>query len=82
MTRNILQRLADYADRFQKNDEEVYVQKIDNDHALEWMEKQIPLLDCPEAGNVYEEAFRFLMDEDVFFGKCGLRTADVSHPRY
>lgn len=57
MTRNILQRLADYAGQFQRNDEEVYVQKIDNDHALEWMEKQIPLLDCPD--KVLEEIYYF-----------------------
>lgn len=38
--------------------------------------------DLPEKGKGYEKAFTYLSDSRVFDGKCGLRTADASHPRY
>lgn len=43
-----LQILKDYVEEFNRNDEEVYKQSIDNAHAFEWLADNIPLLDCPD----------------------------------
>lgn len=37
-----------YVEQFNKNDEELYINMIDNSHAYEWMCKEIPVLECPD----------------------------------
>lgn len=55
---NILQHhLHHYVERFNKLDEEIYKQKYDNAHAMEWMQNNIPPLDCPD--KTIEEIYYF-----------------------
>lgn len=50
-------RLQAYAERFNACDEEITATSIPNRHAGEWMEKQIPRLDCPDKD--IEETYYF-----------------------
>lgn len=52
-----MDRLKQYVDRFNENDEEVYKNKIDNAHAYEWLTEEIPLLECPDP--TIEEIYYF-----------------------
>ena len=49
--------LKQYVDRFNRTDEEVYKNKIDNAHAYEWLAEEIPLLECPD--KTLEEIYYF-----------------------
>ena len=40
--------LKQYVDLFNANDEECYVNTVDNGHAYEWLKNEIPLLECPD----------------------------------
>lgn len=40
--------LKQYVDLFNANDEECYVNTVDNEHAYEWLKNEIPLLECPD----------------------------------
>ncbi len=56
-------------------------QKISPDRNVKELIGYIPwYFNIPDAG--YEKAFSYLMDEERFFGKAGLRTADKSHLKY
>ena len=50
-------KLRTYVEKFNAGDEEVYKQDIDNEHALEWMSENVPLLECPDP--VIEEIYYF-----------------------
>lgn len=49
--------IADYVEKFNRNDEETVKQKIDNEHALAWMMEQIPYFECSD--KVIEETYYF-----------------------
>ena len=40
--------LKHYVDLFNENDEEVYKNDIDNAHAYEWMNNEVPIFECPD----------------------------------
>jgi len=40
--------LKDYVAYFNKNDNELYKNSIDNAHALEWLDNNVPLFECPD----------------------------------
>lgn len=50
-------KIADYVDKFNRNDEETVKQKIDNAHALKWMLEQIPYFECSDS--ILEETYYF-----------------------
>ena len=41
------ERLKNYVDRFNKNDNELYKQFISNDESFEFLNKNIPMIDLP-----------------------------------
>ena len=41
-------KLKNYIDRFNKNDDEIYKQFIPNDEALLFLSKNIPMIDLPD----------------------------------
>lgn len=43
-----MDKLRFYVDIFNKADEEVYKNSIDNAHAYEWLKNEIPLFECPD----------------------------------
>ncbi|MBO5454639.1 MAG: hypothetical protein J6A69_11870 [Clostridia bacterium] len=49
--------LKKYVDKFNKNDEEIYINKIDNNHAYEWLREEIPIFECPDKD--IEETYYF-----------------------
>ena len=51
--------LKHYVDLFNENDEEVYVNTVDNAHAYEWLKNEIPLLECPDKDIERTYYFRF-----------------------
>ena len=46
-----------YVDKFNGEDEELYVNLIDNAHAYEWLSDEIPVFECPDED--IEEAYYF-----------------------
>jgi len=50
-------KLLIYVEKFNTDDEELYVQDIDNANAFKWMSENIPLLDCPD--KTLEEIYYF-----------------------
>ena len=52
-----LNKLKNYVDRFNMNDNEIYKQFIPNDEALKFLSKNIPMIDLPE--KVIEETYYF-----------------------
>ncbi len=48
MYSQLQQRLFDYVARFNRDDQELYVQSIPNSQAFDFLKEQIPLLDCPD----------------------------------
>lgn len=46
-----------YVDLFNENDEELYINKIDNAHAYEWLSEEIPVFECPD--KAIEKAYYF-----------------------
>jgi hypothetical protein len=49
--------LAQYVDRFNRDDDETIVQLVPNGMAREWMARNIPLFECPD--DVIEEVYYF-----------------------
>ena len=41
-------KIYNYVDKFNRNDEECVKQKIDNAHAYDWMLEQVPYFECPD----------------------------------
>lgn len=71
------------ADTIEENNVEMDFEKINPMRNVREEIGYIPwYFNLPEKGRGYEKAFTFLSDGKVFDGKCGLRTADASHPRY
>ena len=50
-------KLKQYVDKFNSNDEEIIKQHIENAKAYEWLEENIPLLECPD--HEVEETYYF-----------------------
>ncbi len=46
-----------YVELFNENDEEMYINMIDNAHVYEWMRKEIPVFECPD--KAIEETYYF-----------------------
>ena len=46
-----------YVEMFNKDDEEMNINLIDNNHAYEWMREEIPVFECPDKD--IEEAYYF-----------------------
>ena len=46
--KDLQQKLKRYVETFNAQDEECYVQAIDNAHACQWLSAQIPLMECPD----------------------------------
>lgn len=46
-----------YIEKFNQNDEEIVIQKIDNQHAYEWLSDDMPLFECPDP--ILEETYYF-----------------------
>ncbi len=40
--------LKNYVEQFNANDDELFVNTIDNAHAYEWLKNEIPILECPD----------------------------------
>ena len=57
MLPDLNQKLTDYVARFNAEDEELYIQSVDDAHALEYLVQNAPLLECPDP--VIERAFYF-----------------------
>lgn len=55
--KDLKETLKTYVDRFNAQDEECFVQAVDNSHAYGWLAEQIPLLECPD--QVIEETYYF-----------------------
>ncbi len=51
--------LQHYVELFNRQDEELYKNEIDNAHALEWLREEIPLFECPDADLERSYYFRF-----------------------
>ena len=49
--------MSGYVRKFNSNDEELYRQMIDNEHALEWMQHNVPYFECPD--KTVEETYYF-----------------------
>lgn len=41
-------QMKQYVETFNRQDEELHVQHISNAHALQWMEENVPLFECPD----------------------------------
>lgn len=54
---NLHDKLYSYVSKFNRADEECYVQDIANDTAFAWLRENIPLLDCPD--KILEEIYYF-----------------------
>ena len=54
--------LKKYIDKFNKNDEEIYINKIDNNHAYEWLSEEIPIFECKAD---YDGIFDFAFPKNV-----------------
>lgn len=52
-----MEKLRRYVEFFNENDNELYKNEIDNAHALEWLEQEIPLFECPD--KEIEETYYF-----------------------
>jgi len=50
-------KLSEYVEKFNRDDEEIIKNLIDNAHAKEWLEENAPLLDCPD--KTLEEIYYF-----------------------
>lgn len=50
-------KLRSYVEAFNLNDNELYVNEIDNAHAYEWLESRAPRFECPD--EAFERAFYF-----------------------
>ena len=50
-------KIYNYVDKFNRNDEECVKQKIDNAHAYDWMMEQVPYFECPD--KEIEETYYF-----------------------
>ena len=46
--KELQEKLKNYVEQFNSQDEEIYRQAIPNGEALEWLRQEIPLLDCPD----------------------------------
>lgn len=55
----MLQKLYEYVELFDKNDEETVCQLVSNSDALEFLKEQIPLIDCPDRQIEETYYFRF-----------------------
>ena len=42
------QKLWQYVERFNADDDQRQINSIDNAHAIDWLTENIPLIDCPE----------------------------------
>lgn len=51
------QILSEYVHKFNNNDNEYYIQDIDNKHALNWMAENVPLIEIPD--KTIEEIYYF-----------------------
>ncbi len=51
--------LKHYVDKFNRDDNELYKNDIDNDHAYEWLREEIPLFSCPDKDLERTYYFRF-----------------------
>lgn len=45
---DFMNKIYDYVEEFNRQDEEIYSELIKNEEAAEWMEKHIPYLECPD----------------------------------
>lgn len=52
-----MDKLKQYVDKFNRNDEEIIRQSIGNEDAYDWLKDNIPLLDCPD--HEVEETYYF-----------------------
>lgn len=48
VSKALREKLCAYAEKFNSQDEEIYIQDIDNAHAAAWMLENIPLIDIPD----------------------------------
>ncbi|MBQ2990505.1 MAG: hypothetical protein IJD60_04345 [Clostridia bacterium] len=55
--RDLREKLKGYVEKFNAQDEECFVQAVDNAHAYDWLAAQIPLLECPD--QALEETYYF-----------------------
>ena len=53
----MIQKLREYVEKFNRDDNEYYKQDISNQMAADWMEENIPLIDIPD--KVLEEIYYF-----------------------
>ena len=51
------QKLWQYVERFNADDDQRHINSIDNAHAFDWLTENIPLIDCPE--KTLEEIYYF-----------------------
>jgi len=51
------EKLLGYVKKFNHDDEEIYIQDIDNAHAYAWLNENIPLFECPD--RTLEEIYYF-----------------------
>ena len=51
--------IKEYVDRFNAEDNEHVINKIDNAHAYEWMKEEIPVFECPDKDIERAYYFRF-----------------------
>lgn len=51
--------LKQYVDAFNRDDEEIYRNDIDNAHVYEWMKKEVPIFECPDQDIERAYYFRF-----------------------
>jgi len=51
------EKLFHYVEKFNMDDEELYIQDIDNAHAFTWLEENIPYFECPD--KTLEEIYYF-----------------------
>ncbi|MEE1013746.1 MAG: hypothetical protein U0L92_05500 [Clostridia bacterium] len=52
-----MEKIKRYVEFFNQNDNELYINKIDNAHALQWLEEEIPIFECPD--KELEETYYF-----------------------
>ncbi len=52
-----MEKIKQYVEFFNQNDNELYINKIDNAHALEWLNEEIPIFECPD--KELEETYYF-----------------------
>ena len=53
----LTKKLEKYVEKFNRDDDEIYINDIDNAHALEWLKENAPLFECPDKN--IEEIFYF-----------------------